>query len=281
MNVQGMSGGAQLLTGTNSSLNALRKTNRALAKILEQLSTAKRINSAADDAAGLGIAEQLTTQIRGFKQASQNIADATAALDIAEGAGNEISDMLQRQRELALQAKNGTLSPADRQAIDREYQAITQEIGRVTDVTNYNGRQVANGTDFGSGKAQIQVGPNAGETITIPTVNYGAAAKALAGSSLATPEAATAALGKIDSAINTISGQRTLIGATMNRLTHAGDNLANAMTNTQAAESIIRDEDMATGMTELTTRQLLQQGALATFSRYNEVARNHILGLLQ
>src|SRR5512136_2329394 len=102
MEVQRASGGALFTTGTSRSQGALRKTNRQLEKILEQLSTAKRINRASDDAAGLGIAEQLTTQIRGFKQASQNIADATAALDIAEGAGNEISDMLQRQRELAV-----------------------------------------------------------------------------------------------------------------------------------------------------------------------------------
>jgi flagellin len=280
MEVQGTSGFA-FSTGTKRSLSALGKTNRQLEKLLEQLSTAKRINRASDDAAGLSIAEQLTTQIRGFKQASQNIADATAALDIAEGAGHEITDMLQRQRELALAAKNGTLSPDDRKALDTEYQAISQEISRTSDITNYNRQQLTNGAGLGSGNAQIQVGPNAGETLKIPSIDYGPVSLGLQGTAIATPEAAQTTLQQVDTALNSVLSQRTTIGATMNRLTSAGNNLSVAMTNTQAAESLVRDEDMAQGLTALTREQLLQEGALRSFARYNEVARNHILGLLQ
>jgi len=281
MEVQRASGGALFTTGTDRSAGALRKTNRQLEKILEQLSTAKRINRASDDAAGLGVAEQLTTQIRGFKQASQNIADATAALDIAEGAGREISDMLQRQRELAVAARNGTLSADDRKAMDKEYQALGAEINRITEVTNYNRQQVANNTELGSGNAQIQVGPNAGETLQLPAMDFGMIGAGLAGTSLTSAENAGAALSRVDAAINSMNTQRSSIGATMNRLTSAGDNLAVAMINTQAAESVIRDEDMAEGMAALTRERILQEGAVMTFARYAEITRNHILGLLQ
>jgi flagellin len=281
MEVQRASGGAFFTTGTDRAQGALRKTNRQLAKILEQLSTAKRINRASDDAAGLGIAEQMTTQIRGYRQASQNIADATAALDIAEGAGAEISDMLQRQRELAVAASNGTLANNDRAALDKEYQALTLEINRITEVTNYNRQQVVNNTDLASGNAQIQVGPNAGETLIIPGMNFNAVGTELAGTSLLTSDAAQAALSKVDSGITAMNSQRTSIGATLNRLTSAGDNLAVAMINTQAAESVIRDEDMAEGLAALTRERLLAEGAVMTFARYAEISRNHILGLLQ
>jgi flagellin len=280
MEVQGPGSGFLPAVG-NSAQNALTKTNQQLEKILQKLSTAKRINSASDDAAGLGIAEQLTTQIRGFKAASQNIADATAALDIADGAGNEISDMLQRQRELAVSSQNGTLTDQDRKSLNTEYQAITQEINRVADVTNYNNQQVTNGTDLGSGAGQIQVGANAGDTLQVPAVNFQASALGIQGTAIDTSQGAQIALGNIDAAIKSVNSQRTTVGATMNRLSSAGDNLATAMVNTQAAESVIRDEDMATGLTDLSTQQLLQEGAIKTFSRFNEITKNHILGLLQ
>nr|MCU0609265.1 flagellin [Chitinispirillaceae bacterium] len=157
MNIQAL-GGASSVSGINSSQNALKKTNLALGKILEQLSTAKRVNRASDDPAGLAVAEQLSAQVRGFKAASQNISDAAAALDIAGGAGNEISAMLQRQRELSIQAKNDTLTADQRRMLDTEYQAITQEITRTAEVTNYNGMQLTSGQGLGSGNAQIQVG---------------------------------------------------------------------------------------------------------------------------
>jgi flagellin len=281
MEIQKASDGAHFVAGTKRAQGALRKTSQQLGKILEQLSTAKKINRASDDAAGLGVAEQLTTQIRGFKQASQNIADASAALDIADGAGREISDMLQRQRELAVAARNGTLSANDRQALDKEYQALAREISRTTEVTNYNRQQVANNTDLASGNAQIQVGPNAGETLNLPSVNFNVVGTGLEGTSLLTSDAARTALSRVDTAINAIGSQRSDIGATINRLTSAGDNLAVAMINTQAAESVIRDEDMAEGLAALTRDRILQEGAIITFQRYAEITRNHILGLLQ
>lgn len=280
MQVQGI-GNLSIATGVNPSLRALKKTNRELEKILERLATARRINSASDDAAGLGIAEQLTTQIRGFKTASQNISDASAALDIADGAGREITDMVQRQRELAIQARSDTLTPQGRKALDVEFQAITQEISRTAEATNYNRQQLTNGQGLGSGKAQVQVGPNPGEALTVPEINFDAVTLGMQNASIATPEGAQAALGRTDAVLQSINTQRSVIGATMNRLTSAGDNLANAMINTQAAESVVRDEDMAMGLAQLTQQQILQEGAIKTFSRYNELSKNHILGLLQ
>jgi flagellin len=282
MEVQGPGGGFSPTVGTTkSSQNALSKTNRQLEKILEKLSTAKRINSASDDAAGLSIAEQLTTQIRGFKAASQNIADATAALDIADGAGQDIADMLQRQRELAIAAKNDTLTNDDRKALNTEYQAITQEINRTSEVTNYNRQDLTNRTGLGSGSAQVQVGANDGETLNMPSIDFQAISFGLQGSSIDSSQGAQIALGNIDAAMKAVNTQRTTVGTTMNRLSSAGNNLATAMVNTQAAESVIRDEDMATGLVELTRTQILQEGAITTFSRYNEISQNHILGLLQ
>ena len=281
MEVQGPGSGFLPITGARSSQSALKKTNQQLQKILEKLSTAKRINRASDDAAGLGIAEQLTTQIRGFKAASQNIADATAALDIADGAGNEISDLLQRQRELAVAAKNDTLTADDRKSLNTEYQAITQEINRTAEVTNYNRQDLTNGQGIGSGAAQVQVGANAGETLNVPAVDYQATSLGTQNTAIDTSQGAQIALGNIDAAIKAINSQRTTVGATMNRLASAGNTLEAAMVNTQAADSVIRDEDMAAGLTELTRTQMLQEGATKTFGRYNEITKNHILGLLQ
>lgn len=273
--------GPQLALGTNPWQRALKKTNRELQKILEQITTAKRINRASDDAAGLSIAEQLTTQIRGFKTASQNLSDASAALDIADGAGREITDMIQRQRELAIQASNDTLTDTDRKALDTEFQAITQEISRTAEATNYNRQQLTNGKGLGSGNAQVQVGPNPGEALMVPVINFDTAAMGMQNISIDTSRGAQAAITKASDLLNSINTQRGVIGATMNRLTTAGDNLANAMINTQAAESVIRDEEMAMGLAQLTQQQMLQEGAIKTFSRYNEISKNHILGLLQ
>jgi flagellin len=279
MQVQG-AGGLSVKIGANQPQNALNKTNKALQKILEQLSAAKRINQASDDAAGLGIAENLTAATRGFKVASQNIASATAMLDVADGAARETTDLLQRQRELAVAAKNDTLTAADREFLDKEYQALTKEIGRLAEVTNYNNRNVTNGTDLASGNAKIQVGPNAGDSVNLPPVDLKQAAESMRNTSLASAEDAGSALARVDTILDTVNTQRSAMGSMMNKLTSAGDNLAVSMVNTQAAESVIRDQDMAIGIAELIKQRILQEGAYKTFSRFNEINRDHILGIL-
>jgi flagellin len=189
--------------------------------------------------------------------------------------------MDQRQRELAIQSKNDTLTDRDRTALNTEYQAITQEISRIAEASNYNRQELTNGKGLGSGNARLQVGPNPGDMVTVPSINFDAATLGIRATSIATAAGAAAALERTSEALNDINSQRSSLGAMVNRLTAAGDNLANAMINTQAAESVVRDEEMALGLTKLTSQQILQEGALKTFSRYREISRSHILGLLE
>jgi flagellin len=280
MDVQG-TGGLPFLSGSKKSENALNKTNRQLEKILDQLATARRINSAGDDVAGNGIAEQLTTQVRGFKQASQNISDASAALDIAQGAGTEISDLLDRRHQLALQASSGTLSDSERSALNTDFQAFGQEIGRIAEVTGYNQQSLTNGSGLGPGSSQVQVGADEGNTVQLPAVNFASLAESQQGTSIATASQAQSALGTIAQALASVNQQISNLGAVIDQLGSAGDNLSAAIINSQAAESVDRDEDVATGLADLTRQQIMQEGAIRTFSRYSEITQNHILGLLQ
>jgi flagellin len=280
MDVQG-TGSQPFLTGSKKSENALSKTNRQLEKILCRLATARRINAANADGAGDGIAEQLTTQVREFKQASQKISDASAALDIAQGAGTEISDLLDRQHQLALQASSGTLTDTQRSALNTDYQAFSQEIGRIADVTGYNQQSLTNGSGPGSGSSQVQVGADEANTVELPAVNFASLAKSQQATSIATASQAEAALGTIAQALATVNQQISNLGAVIDRLGSAGDTLSAAMINSQAAESVDRDDDVATGLADLTRQQIMQEGAMRTFSRYSEITQNHILGLLQ
>ena len=134
---------------------------------------------------------------------------------------------------------------------------------------------------LGSGNAQIQVGANAGESVTLPAINFTANSLGISNTSIATTADAQNAIGSIDTALHNLNSTQSTLGATVNSLNYAGNNLDTATTNTQAAESLISDEDMATGLTQLTTQSLLQQGAIATFARFNQITQNHILGLLQ
>ena len=271
----------QFAFGARKTSNVLKKTNRQLKKILERLSTAHRINRASDDAAGLAVSEQLRSNIRGFKMASRNVQDAMSALNITDGSATQISDMLQRQRELAVAARNDTFSDADRQNLDNEYQALTQEIERIAQGTEFNTQDTANGTGLGSGTANIQAGEEAGDQITLPQVDFTAATSGITGTSIATSTDAATALESIDGALQSLNEQRSTVGATINQFDSTVNNLAVAAINTQAAESVLRDQDMAEGIAELVRQQLLNEGGMAAFRRYNEMSRNHILGILE
>ena len=276
----GGTGSPLFAVGSQKTTNALKKTNRQLQKILERLSTAQRINRASDDAAGLSISETLRTNIRGYKMASRNAQDAMAALNITDGGANEISAMLQRQRELAVQARNDTLTDADRQTLNQEYQALTQEIDRLAQSTEYNRQNTSNGTDLASGNAVIQVGADAGDEITLPQIDFTTATSGIAGTDIGTSGGAQTAFAAIDNALQNLNQQRATVGATVNRFTSAINNLDNAMVNTQAAESVLRDQDMAQGVAELVRQQLLNEGGTSAFRRFNEISRNHIMGIL-
>ncbi len=270
-----------LVAPLDKASKSLSKTNNDLNKILERLSTSLRINKASDDAAGLGMAEQLASQVRGFKQADNNVADAQSALNIADSTGSQVSDMVQRQRDLALQASNDTLTNQQRSDLNSEYQSIGQEIDRITNASQFNTQNVANGTGLASGNAVIQAGPNAQDQATMPKIDMSANALGVTGTSIDTSANAIAALPKLDNALQALNSQRSTLGATTNRFESTINNNSLAEINTQAAESVLRDQDMAAGLVELTKNQILQQGTISTFAKFNEINANHLMGLLK
>lgn len=274
-------GGPGGLSGLSRSRRALNQTNRSLKRILERLSTARRINRASDDAAGLSIAEQLSTQVRGFKMASRNVSDAMSALDIADGTTNEVSALLQRNRELAIAARNDTLTDDQRAHLDVEYQGNLEEIDRIASGAQFNTQGVAGGEDLASGTAQVQAGANAGDQVNLPQIDVDTGSLGVAGTSIASSAGAAAALAASDTGFTQLNTQRATLGATVNRFESIQNDLSVAQINTQAAESVLRDQDMAAGMAELTRQRLLQEGGTRAFARYREISANHLFALLQ
>src|SRR3989339_1875234 len=204
---------------------ALDTVGRSLNKSLERLSTGLRINRASDDAAGLAVSEQLRTQINGMDAAKRNASDGISLLQIAEGAANEVSSMLQRMRELAVQSTNDTLTSTERTYTNQEYQALMSEIDRVTSVTQYNGQTLltGNASSFGgasSASSVLQIGPNGGSInqITLSITGTSSGAIGVASSGVSTQASATTALTNIDGAIGSINAMRSNIGAYVNRL---------------------------------------------------------------
>src|SRR3989339_517438 len=267
--------------------NSLGQVNKALSKSLERLSTGLRINRASDDAAGLGVSEQLRTQITGMAVAKRNAADGIALLQIAEGAANEISSMLQRMRELAVQSSNDTLTSTERTYTNQEYQALMSEIDRVTSVTQYNSQTLLTGTtdSFGglnSASSVLHIGPNssATNTLSISLVGTSTGAIQISNSAITTQASPGRSIASIDIAIGSINAMRSNIGAYVNRLEHAINNLDNQMHNTQSAESLIRDVDFAAETTTFTRNQIMVQSATAMLAQANTVPQT-ILTLLR
>jgi flagellin len=257
---------------------AMTVNNRSMSKAMEQLSTGKRINTAADDAAGLAISNRMTAQVRGLNQAIRNANDAISMIQTAEGATNEVTNMLQRMRELAVQSINGTNTDADRTSLDDEYQELSDEIARIASNTEWNS------TDITATALTVvfQVGANSGQTITV--VFEGLTALSGVGSSLSGSvsgvTAATDALGVVETALNAIDAYRSTLGAKVNRLTYAADNLTNIATNTAASRSRILDTDYAKATTDLARTQIIQQAATAMLAQANQQPQS-VLALLQ
>lgn len=269
---------------------AVFKSNRSLGTSLERLSTGLRINRASDDAAGLSISENLRSQVRGVGQARRNALDSIGALNIAEGAANEISEILQRMRELAIQSSNDTLTTTERGYTDSEFQSLIDEIQRISDVTNYNGMKLLSsstvGGRFGAGSAgsAVWIDANAAYgadsiTITIDTLSTNSGGLNLTSLNLNTQTAATAAITALSTAIDDVNLVRSNIGSYVNRMEHAVNNLIISESNQQAAESQIRDVDFAQETTQFVRNQILTQSAMAMLSQANMVPSN-VLGLL-
>ena len=270
--------------GTQASLF---KTNRSMAKNLEKLSTGLRINKASDDAAGLAISENLRTQVRGTAQAKRNALDGISLLNIAEGAANEVSDILQRMRELAVQSANDTLTSSERAYTNQEFSQLNSEIDRIANVTNFNGQDLLSSdatTRFGAGTtgsvlwidANNTVG-NDSLTITIDTLSADTNGLNILDDSLSTQTDSVTAISELDRAIGSVSTMRSDLGAFVNRLEHAINNLDVSNTNQQAAESQIRDVDFAYETAQFTKNQILTQSATAMLAQANAVPQ----GVLQ
>ena len=243
------------------------------------MATGLAINQASDDAAGLAMSQDLESQARGFKAAADNVSDAGDAMNITQGVASQSTDILQQQRDLALQASNGTLTDTQRQSIDTEYQQLTQQLDQQANGAQYNTQGVANGTGLASGNAQIQASPDAGGAISAPQVNLTSKALGMAGTSVATAGQAQNAINSIDNALNSLNSSQSTVGAFANKLGYENDNLNTEATNTLAAQSQISDEDMAQGATDLSTQMLLNQTAIAAFGMFNKISQNSIMGL--
>ena len=275
---------------------SLSRVNRDMSTSLERLSTGLRINRASDDAAGLGVSENLRTQIRGTAQARRNAMDGIAALTIAEGAANEISDILQRMRELAVQSANDTLTDTERAYTNQEFGQLIAEIDRIAEVTNYNGMKLISEQDgettntrFGVGDGSfLWVDANAVEgadSIQIQIASLSANDMEIAGddvavdSNLSNQASAVLAITALDSAIDDVNTMRSDVGAYINRLEHAINNLTISNTNQQAAESLIRDVDFASESSQFTRNQILTQSGTAMLAQANMTPQS-VLSLL-
>ena len=269
--------------------NALSKNERAMAKTMEQLSTGKRVNSAADDAAGLAIVSRMTSQITGLKQAVRNANDAISMIQTADGALIEVTNLLQRMREIAVQAVSDTNTATDRDYLNLEFTQLRAEVERIADNTQWNGENVLDGSGGASsdGAYTFQIGANASQTVSITIADFQldqtdglGAANDISGINVDTAALATTALGKLDTAIESVSSERATMGSVMNRLEHAADNLTNVATNAEASRSRVEDADYAAATTELARTQIIAQAATAMLAQANQVGQN-VLSLLK
>jgi len=258
---------------------ALTTNNRSLSKSMEQLSTGKRINSAADDAAGLAISNKMTAQIRALNQSVRNANDAISMIQTAEGATKEMSNMLQRMRELAVQANNGTYSSNDKTALNNEYSQLASEIARIAKTTTWNGMEVT-GSAAGSYSFQIGSDSTASVSLTFEKIASAGDAVALASAEVLTGTGAASAISLVDNAISQIDTYRSKLGAMINRLQYASDNLTNVSTNMSASRSRILDTDYANATTELARTQIISQAATAMLAQANQ-APSSVLTLLR
>lgn len=259
-----------------------------MAKSMQRLSSGMRINSAADDPAGLAISEKMRAQIRGLNMASRNAQDAISLIQTAEGALEETHSILQRMRELSVQASNGTLSDKDREKIQLEIDQLAKEVNRISNHTEFNGRALLNG-DYASNELKFQVGANKGQQIGLNInamdagslgVSSSGTGEGATGLDVSTPEKANDAIKILDDAISKVSTERGRLGATQNRLEHTINYLNNTSENLQAAESRIRDVDMAKEMMNFAKSNILHQISTMMMAQANQQARN-VLELLK
>ncbi|MFO1031789.1 MAG: flagellin [Planctomycetota bacterium] len=267
-----------LRVNTNSaSINAQRNLSSVTEKLggnFRRLSTGLRISSASDDAAGLAISERLRSQVRSLDQAKRNANDGISLVQTAEGALNEVSSILTRLRELAIQSSNGSVSNQDKETLDEEFQSLVNEVNRIGRSTEFSGIKLLDGS---SSTVTFQVGFGTTSGIDTISVSLSAALSttlSLTSLDIGSGGATTTAISNIDSAINTISGLRGSLGAVQNRLGSTINNLAITVENLSAAESRIRDVDVAFETAQLTRNSILQQASISVLSQANALPQS-------
>ena len=260
----------------NNAYRNLSMNSASTQKNLEKLSSGYRINRSADDAAGLAISEQMRSKINGLNQATANAQDAVGLIQTAEGALTETHAMLQRMVTLATQSANGTYNSTARSAIQKEVTALDEEIKRIAQKTDYNGIKPLES----AGSGLMQVGPTADERLTISYLKMDSSALGVNGLSVSTVSKANSAITKINTAINTVSGYRADLGAAQNRLEHTINNLKVTSENMTAAESRIRDTDMAKEIAAFTKNNILNQAAQSMLAQANQTPQG-VLQLLR
>ena len=258
--------------------SSLKVNERAQSSAMQQLSTGSRINSASDDAAGLAIGQSMTAQIRGLNQAVRNLNDGISMVQTAEGAMTEVSNMLQRMRELAVQSSNATYSDTQRGYMQTEFAALSSQISKVGNETLWNGTQVlaTAATSF-----VFQAGAKSGQTITA-TLTTAMTATGLAVDVLSIGSAGVSitSIATLDTALGLVNTQRASFGAVINQMTSSVDNLTNVSANTTASRSSIMDTDYATASTQLSKTQIIQQAATAMLAQANQQPQS-VLALLK
>ena len=252
----------------------LQGSNISQGKSSEKLSSGYKINRAADDAAGLSISEKMRTQIRSLNQAQSNVQDGVSLVQTAEGAMNEVSDMLTRMKELAVKASNGTYNASDLGAIDAEYKALSSAIDNVATKTNFNGINLLD--TAANSSVAIQMGDKINDEIKINLTNITTGSLQI-DATIGTAAAAKTAMAKIDTAIGKVNTARSDFGAVQNQLEHTFNNLGATTENLQAAESRVRDTDMAKEMMNYTKLNILQQASTSMLAQANQAPQ----GVLQ
>ena len=299
-----------------SALNAqsaLTVNSRNMGVVMQQLSTGSRINSAKDDAAGLAISQNMTSQIRGLDQAVRNANDGISLLQTADGALVETSNMLQRMRELSVQSANGTLSDTQRGYLNTEFTNLSSQIGKIATETVWNGKQILSATTVSASggdattatayaaitvspdvttsvasiasadaydKYTFQTGQSATQTIQVEVLAMTERGLGITGMNISSLAAGSAAIAKLDTALASVNSQRATIGAVTNRLAYAADNMANISTNISASRSRIMDTDYAQATSQLAKTQIIQQAATAMLAQANQQPQS-VLALLK
>jgi flagellin len=277
--------------------NALNRNGRVQQNVMESLSTGKSINRASDNAAGLSIRETMTAQINGLNAAVKNANDSISMLQTADGSLNETSSMLQRMRELAVLSVNDTYSSTQKTAMSTEFNQLSSEVDRIATQTQWNGMAILNGSGglFGglqsNGQFTFQVGANTAQTVSVTIANMAITSATLAtptattlghlsAQTIATASGATTAIDKLDSALTVLNSQRSTIGAMVNRLSHAVDNLTNVAQNATDSRSKVEDTDYAAATSELARTQIIAQAATAILAQANQQPQS-VLSLLK